>query len=255
MMGVPDDKIPIHTNKERGRLDIKIPKIFSLIENPEGVFSVLEQLGKTLGQRRYLQINIDHESCLEHDLGAEIILAKAVKRVKSYLKSESGITRWSGVLPDSVTMKRLICSIGVVPEVTSRPLSFDGKDRLRLFRAKGVGDSFGNPREQDAKTRNIESFVEYLDVCLRDHCRRLTKSGKTGLSAYVGEILSNAEEHSGEKHWHIYGYLDNDADNHYCEILIYNYGFTIFDSFYNSDVNSYAKSVINPYLSEHRSEE
>ena len=52
-----------------------------------------------------------------------------------------------------------------------------------------------------------------------------------GYIEYTGEILNNAEDHSGSDDVVITGYLDNSNSTHLCEIAIFNFGKTIAETF------------------------
>ena len=251
LMGVEPRDIKCGTARSGKLAVLRVPKNFSIIENPEGVIAFIKEIGSVVRKEDVNHIIFDHSSICNQDLGAEILLAKAVKFSRETARSRCREMKWSGYYPEDQAMKRLVDSIGVVSELMGSGVPDDQKSKMRLFKARGVDKNYGNPREQDEKTRKIDDFVDHINCCIDDHGYQLSPDGVTSLVSYVGEIISNAEEHAGDCHWHIYGYLDNNAENHFCDIVIYNYGYTIAESFENLEKSSYAMQWVAPYLDKH----
>lgn len=59
------------------------------------------------------------------------------------------------------------------------------------------------------------------------------------------------KEHSGENNWRIVGYLDRDDCNRVCEVVIYNFGLTIAETFNKLEVDDFAKKNVNEYVNKH----
>lgn len=72
------------------------------------------------------------------------------------------------------------------------------------------------------------------------------------MSKYTGEILNNAQDHSGHDEAIITGYLDNSNSTHLCEIAIFNFGKTIADTFREMPGTSYTHEEIDGYIKEHQ---
>jgi len=98
----------------------------------------------------------------------------------------------------------------------------------------------------------IEDFVKHINLCLKDHDKRLTRKAQGELAKYTGEILNNAEDHSGYDEVVITGYLDNSNSTHWCEIAIFNFGKTIADTFREMPDTSYTHEEIHGYIEEHQ---
>ena len=137
-------------------------------------------------------------------------------------------------------------------EVEHEYLREDESKNLRVFRRCSTTKSFATFDAADFKEKTTRSFVDHINACLKDHDRRLTDEAVQKLSDYTGEIIANAEDHSGNYDWSIIGYLDNDADSHMCEINIFNFGKSISETFRSLKSDAYIMTQISPYLEAHR---
>src|SRR5690606_32412424 len=100
---------------------------------------------------------------------------------------------------------------------------------------------------------------EHLNKCLKKNGRALTDTAKEDLPDFIGEIITNAEDHSEQNRWYVCGYMDHDhqedvgddLESHHCEIVIYNFGRTIAETFTDLDQNSYAYQLVKPFVDHH----
>src|SRR5690606_29138948 len=100
-------------------------------------------------------------------------------------------------------------------------------------------------------TRATQDFVEHIDQCLQENGSELTFTATQELAEYIGEIITNAQDHSGDPNWQIYGYLDKEHENRVCEVVIFNYGNTISETFGNLPEDDFARKELNKYLQHH----
>lgn len=131
------------------------------------------------------------------------------------------------------------------------PVEADPLEIFQMRSKRRMADS--GTGSLDYKSRAVKDFVDHVNMCLGRHGRRLTEEGRYNLAMYTGEIISNAEEHSGIDDWAIVGYLDNIQDEHLSEIAIFNFGATISESFKSLPEDSYAYGIIKPYVDLHAS--
>jgi hypothetical protein len=66
-----------------GVVDLKIPKQFSMIENPNATIEFLNELRSAVGSRDVTAINIDHETCEHTDLCASVLMDVMLMAAKS----------------------------------------------------------------------------------------------------------------------------------------------------------------------------
>lgn len=234
------------------------PNKFSLIEHPEATLefiSDIAQLGRSPSLR---QLELDHSSIRCHDLGAEVLLGMAVKTVKNTAMRRNRKVSVRGRLPDSKRKQRLIRSMGVVKQLDIEHENIS-EDKLELFDFAGQKSSIVKYQEQDRKNQCTTKFVDHLNNCLSYSEQQLTEESRGQLVNYLGEIIGNAEDHSGEKKWYVCGYLDHvdesnendDEDFHFCEIVIYNFGQSIANTFLELDEDSFTMKQVKPYIDAH----
>ncbi|MDP2572887.1 hypothetical protein Q8W40_11895 [Vibrio penaeicida] len=236
------------------------PKLFSLIEHPETTLefiSDIAQLGRSSSLRK---IHLDHSSITCHDLGAEVLLGIAVKAVKSTAMTRNRKVLVRGSLPKSERKQRLIRSMGVIKQLDIEHENFV-EDKLELFDFVGQKSSTVKYQDQDRKNQCTTKFVDHLNNCLSYSDKQLTEESIGQLVNYLGEIIGNAEDHSGENKWYVCGYLDHvdenkesddDDDNyHFCEIVIYNFGKSIAETFMELSHDSFTMKQVKPYIDAH----
>lgn len=241
--------------KHDGRLRVEIPEVFSTIENPELVVSLLGHFSKTLRQHRAHEINLDHSLLKTHDLAANALLdVIPVELERENWKRRRKIS-WKGVYPKDPDIRRFIQALGIVKhlEILHEAPKPNEASALRVFDVRNRHYyRSSNPNKADFKTKTVQGFSEHINECLRDHGRELTKEAFHKLCEYTGEILDNAEEHSGMVDWTIQGYLDNSRATPVCEIAVFNFGTTIAETLDALPRSSYTWRQIAPYLLQHR---
>lgn len=236
-------------------ITVNVPKVFSLIDNPQESLQTILTFASEYKKRRAKKlVTFNHRAVQRIDLTAESILgflAAEIKKENAHKKKRIGS---DGYYPDDIHLQRIIRSVGVVSSlnVKSEELTDEEVGKIRIFKKRGKrapSQVFGHA---DYKEKTIVQFVNHIDQCLADHNRRLKIDAKKILSDYTGEILTNAEDHSGTYDWTIIGYLDNIADTHICEITIFNLGKTIAETLRDVPKDSFVFKEIYPYIELHR---
>ena len=234
--------------------NIRIPEVFSIVENPISSLSLMYEVAYTRFNQRLLGINLDYSSVTVIDLAAETILDVLITEFDREAKARRRVFRVKGYYPESDELERYIRAIGIIRhlDVKHERLTPAEEDPLNIFQMRSKRLSkFVDTGSLDYKSRAVKDFVDHINECLNRHGRELTASGRNQLSIYTGEIIGNAEEHSGIDDWAIVGYLDNASGEHISEIAIFNFGQTIAESFSNLPKDSYAYSSIEPYIRRH----
>lgn len=230
---------------------IKLPKIFSVISAPEDFLTLLDKFGFGDDSSKLQKITIDHSEVTKLDLAAESILDFLIIGLKIIKKNRLTI---QGFLPNDPSAERYVRATGIIKNLEIKSKFLDGEQEklLRVFtmRSKGLV-SILSYNSKGWKESAIEDFVEHINLCLKDNGKRLTKETQGELAKYTGEILNNAEDHSGYDEVVITGYLDNSDNMHMCEIAIFNFGKTIADTFKEMPEMSYTHKEIDAYIKEH----
>ena len=238
-------------NKNKYSLNIELPSNFSIIHAPMDFLRVINNISSTPSEH-LRKINIDHSQVKILDLAAESILSLVVMELKKETKHRLELI--SGYLPEDNKLDRYIRAIGIIKnlDVSDQCLTDEEQNSFRVFtmRSKRFYNS-DVASAQGWKESAIQEFVNHINTCLNDNGKRLTKVARAKLSSYTGEILNNAEDHSGHEEVVIVGYLDNSHPLHLCEISIFNFGKTIAETFRDIPDNSYTKIEIDKYISVH----
>jgi hypothetical protein len=239
------------------KLDINIPEKFSIIDNPKETLKVICSFPKTIRtyDQRIREISVDHGKMKQVDLAAESILDFLILDMEREEKQKKKKTKCGGHLPPDAKLIRYLRSVGIIKnlDVKHEMLSKEDESNLRIFRMKNRGALENvSSGTSDIKERTVKEFVDHINSCLNDHRLELTVSGRASLSQYTGEILGNAEEHSGLRDWTIAGYLDKEHEAHMSEIAIFNFGKTIAETFKDLPFNSYAYEIVRPYVDAHK---
>ncbi len=237
-------------------LTFRVPALFSIIDNPESTLRFINTVSGALDNAEVRSINLDHSGLKDHDLAAEILLGVAAKEIKTVFGYRNINVLIRGNYPDSERQTRLIRSMGVVKKLNIEK-SIESSDlaALEIFDFRGIKDTEARLGE-DRKNRCARTFVEHVNACLYHAGRQLTSDAVQDLTDFIGEILANAEDHSGENRWYVCGYLDDDKqlgsnEVRFCEIAIFNFGRSIAETFMELDSKSYALSVVKPYVDQH----
>lgn len=239
---------------KNGDVLISMPSNLSLIANPEGVLKVVKALSASTRSKKTKNVILDYAAVENLDLAAECLLSIVAMEAKREDKNRRKKLNFKGRYPKSASYIRLIRGIGVIKslEIKRERLSSEEERGLRVFRYANMkkADEVGLDTA-DTNSRVSAGFVEHINSCLADHMRQLTTQSKMQLSEYTGEIIGNAEDHSGMFHWYIFGYLDNSEDKHTCEVVILNFGKSIADTFEELPVSHFAFHQVAPYIQQH----
>lgn len=244
------------SRRSKSPCEIKLPKKFSIIDDPQSCLEALQSFRPVFENVRIPGVLINHQSTREHDLASEILLAKVAKNCMELHRSKGRSFVIDGQYPESERLCRLIRSIGIVKELEVEGHTIDGDanehEKLVIFKRRSSTEDESSVGSMDYKTKATQDFVEHIDCCLQEAGSQLKDTAKQDLAEYVGEIVTNAQEHSGTGHWQIFGYLDKDNEDRVCEVVIFNYGDTIADTFKRLPQEDFARTDLNRYLSQHK---
>ncbi len=246
---------PGNIRKQQQHLSVKIPPVFSIIDNPEGSLLTIRNLAAALRNSKVSWINFNHADMTEVDLAAETLLDILAVEIKKEAKIRRDPLNFAGTLPPDAYLTRYLRGVGIIKnlEVKHEYLPAREEEELRVLRARNRGEqSEASLIGADYKERTVASFIEHIESCLDTSGRTIRMDQKRRLAEYTGEILNNVEEHSGSNEWTIGGYLDTAHPEHLCEIAIINLGLTIAESFHNLEPDDRAFKTVSPYLDAHR---
>lgn len=247
---------PTERFAKKGRVTFVAPANFSLLDNPVECLEALQRFAAQLCIPRVRQVHVDLGSVTAYDVGANALLDVLVDEVHWKAKRSKRKIRWTGRYPANAALRRLAKALGVIkkleveheyPEaqVAAKLEAFE--DRCRHY-IRAV-----RPSETEKKARVTQRFADHLGGCLGRIGRSFTPESRHLLCSYITEVLDNAEQHAGMFDWTVQGYLDTHSHPWICEIVIFNYGTSIAETFKALDPQSYTRRMIEPYLEAHAS--
>ena len=227
--------------------NIKVPKIFSLIEYEKESYEFIRKLTIAILFDKYKSIEIDYIDCERIELSAQIYcdmilrdLDKFIKRRNKNRHTQSNIANISGVNINDENIQKLLFSIGSPAIITKDIRKYSDITPYKLC----VHNKEHNKLE-NAKRKEIDSteMVEYIIKSLATLDKKLTSDSIEDLSVVIGEILINAEEHSTTKYRYSNGYFQKHTidgeDFGVFNLAIMNFGETIYEKFKSPECTNY----------------
>lgn len=232
--------------------EVKIPADFSLITNPKESLQTICKLANTVRSgRRIKNYKFDHSNMEAVDISAECILDFVAAEIRR--ESRSKKLKFSGIYPKEKSLKRLLRGIGIIRhlEIEHEYLDPVQMNEIEVFEGRArKSDTLESGALSDAELE-AKNLVDHINKCLKKTGHVLTQQAVLQLSTYAGEVMGNADEHSGKRKWFIKGYYDHDCIPNYCGVAIVNFGNTIAQTFSEIEEESYAYKEIAPYLETH----
>lgn len=231
-----------------------LPADFSMIDNPERTLGALSNLARAMRSDRLGSVYIDFCRLTSQDLMANAVLDVLVDELSVQARQTRRVIQWRGNFPSNPEHVRFVRAMGVIKrlKVAHEYPSEEEERRLALFdkRCRHYVRAV-RPNLGDLKSRVTADFADYMNQCLGTIGRQLVPSARERLCAYVGEILDNAEQHSGMYDWAIQGYLDTQLEKPMCEVVIFNFGRTIAGTFAELLPENYTRRQIQTYVDLH----
>ena len=225
---------------------VRFPDRFSFIENPKDAIATVRRLVQAAVTSKISIINIDQSRCTLIDHGAEsVISALGIEATKSLP------IRFRGGFPHSLRERLIVLATGL-PKALGVPLPEpDGflTFPLRMGR-KGTASGHTSQLSEIVAT----DIAQYMNRCLKNYGLALNPRGALYLTALVGEVLGNAEDHSGRRHWWVSGYLRQPPGMSYgdCHISIFSFGRSIAESMQELPPDSLLYKEVERLIAKHK---
>jgi hypothetical protein len=227
---------------------LKVPKIFSLIENGKESYNFIRDLTINILFDKYKTIEIDYQNCERIELSAQIYsdmilrdLDKFIKRRNNNRQTQTRIGTLSGININNENIQKLLFSVGSPAIITAK--GFRKYDDIIPYKLCVHNKEFN--KLENAKRKEIDSteMVDYVIDSLATLDKKLTSDSIEDLSVIIGEILINAEEHSTTKYRYSTGYFQKheiDGENFgVFNLAIMNFGETIYEKFKSPNCTNY----------------
>jgi hypothetical protein len=234
---------------------LNVEQTFSFIRSPEHALNVAQRLARLSNSKALRSVTFNQRALEQPDLAAEVFLGLTARELQRFLTTSGRQVMFRGQYPANPSLRRFVRAVGLVRtlEVKHEYLVAPEESELEVFRLKrGRKTEITSLGAMDQKTLYVKQFADFVNNCLRRNDYVLTDQGRDTLCRYTGEIIDNAQEHSGSSEWYLAGYLDNEIGSHICEIAIFNFGRTIADSFLTLEADSYARRQVDQYIRLHK---
>ena len=220
------------------------PETFSFIEEPElALIAIQRFVGAVVSGA--LVVSVDQSMCKRIDLcAASVLNALALEAGSRYR------VQYSGQYPANAEATEIVLATGL-PKALSLPLP-EPEGFLTFPLVRGAGKP-ATATQSTMKELEASKLADYVSDCLDKYGFKLTRDGLRLLGSLVGEVLTNAEEHSGTTDWWIAAYLRQPKDAQYgdCHITIFNFGDTLADSLQKLPTNSRLRKEMDDLVRMH----
>ena len=218
----------------RRRHVIKVPRVFSIIKNPEETLETLDEIVTAAKDPSIVELFFDHGDCSVMGLGASTIVDILVLAAQSAWRQTNRRVRLSGQYPSDPTVQEIFKIAGLIKHIRhpDSVLPPYVAKRYKIFELQfGEKSPKTSARKSTRAEVVISELTEYFSDLLEEKGYSLTGRGKNNLSMLVGEVIDNAEQHSDQKEWFVIGYMSQitkDLSN--CNVVILDFGRTIADT-------------------------
>lgn len=231
-------KTNIHTNR---RNTIIIPKNFSFIENPDETIEILTKIFYLYNNKKVNSIYIDYSFTENLDLCASAVMDSIILECDKYRDSINNPVNLSGRYSKSKEeMKNLLEVSGIVNDLGFELTLPENVKKLDLIEC---GDS-------DIISTKV---TNYFNECLKTQNYELNRNGKKLFSEMIGEVANNCQLHSGNfKKWYTLGHYFFREEYGECQIVIFNFGNSIYESLKSSDTSEETIDSLKHISSQHK---
>lgn len=221
---------------------INVPKVLCVIEDHDGTFEFLFRLKGLLSGNRPNNIDIRHDDTEKIGLTASYLFDKIIQNYLAKWKQRGIRVTLKGHISENKNVNNFLLSFGllsgldIIGRFKESDIDKDYRDKYEVF--KMSGSSIHPHLKSEASTK----LAQYFNKCLNYSNIELSPHGYGMLIDAIGEIIGNAEEHSGHNptRWFCLGCYDKDTAQ--CGFSIFNYGSTIYQSL--SDPSSTSTRVL-----------
>lgn len=245
----------VETNK-RTRIDSKnyefvVPSKFSLLENPIETIDSLSEFMSAITNKRIERLTLNHEKCDLIDIGASTVMDVLVLELRKELSRRGKRLRLSGKYSKKENVNELLRVTGIIKHIghNHSRVSNEVKQKYKVFDLVNGREKTNNEALKSSdKERVTTDLIEYLNKVLIDRRVKLNRAGERYCAQMLSEVLANAEEHSGNKGWYIFAYLNGDG---YLNITILNFGASMGESLKESEMKKSTKENIEALIKSH----
>lgn len=249
--------VPFKQRKKAKAPRFVAPRHFSLSENTDETLAFLRGLVSYARSARTPRLLIDHRGVIKMGLGADTALGVILKEISRECRHKRGYSM-RGLHAKDPKVRKMMEEIGCVRVMTDKGLddmwkvTVDMKPSANVFRYRNTSSLKVSGLTLDRKSEAARLFSDHIDSCLGAVGKALSPDGRSNLLQYFGEIVSNADEHSGSAEWVVCGYINLDDPDLIYRCTIISFGETFATTFENLPPNAYALKDVEEYVSAHQ---
>ena len=224
------------------KVNLMVPPCFSLIDHDScsDSFTFLRLLYDAIINGRTEEITIDYSKCSRIDVDASICMDLIIAQYNEYLNRCERKGHF-GLYPNIIrpinysepNILKVLFSIGAYRNLKGLHIRYDDVVPLPV-----LINSMKNANCWQQDEIDHTKIVDYISECLRRMERELTADAENEFYKVIGEIMSNAEEHSTMPHRFAIGFFqEHNTEEHFgiFNFSIFNFGGTIYDTFKSPD--------------------
>lgn len=241
---------------------IQIPKIFCFCTNYNDSIQAIKLFASSVYDYLGVDLTIDFSKCTKVDTAAlfmlQIIRIEILEKI-SFIQNRLKFVNVMPVIkvtpPKSRDTVRLLLIAGFpISEHAIENL----EDDSNLVPIHNMGYLKGSKSQrhylENKKSVYTSQVVSYLNSCLKEHSYELTEIETNNIDGIIGEVLSNAEDHSGTNFWYITANFSKELLQSGSEVVgemnltIMNFGNSIYEAFLNTkNENTETFSLVDRY--------
>ena len=212
---------------------VEIPTNLSLISNPNESIEVIRKIYTLACNHNVENIFLDFKNVKELDICASTIMDTIILEIINKRKKSNRNIALSGeYYGNDYKVKSILEVSGIV-----KHLGFELEEPPNIKKLELIecGDS-------GAVSTKV---TEYFNDCFQIFNYQLTKRGRLYFSKLVGEIIDNCKLHGGENSkWYTLGHFFNEENQVECQLVIFNFGNTIYESLKDSSTTYETKESL-----------
>lgn len=250
---------------------IQIPERFSFITNPDESLDVIASV-IAVSKKKPHRLYFDYAACYDLDLGASAVLDVVTLLVRREWRLRRVRFKISGNFPTDPRTNLIALATGLTKNLGVRRkktkydkvISVIPSFQLKKGKRK-KGPQFVGAQDQEIVSTEL---IEHLNWCFRIASGyTFTKGAETHMVNWAGELMNNAEEHSGRDEWYTTAYMmpldctpqeratpgvvDEEDIIGECRLTVFNFGRSIYDSLKAPETPEVTKAKLRNRASPH----
>lgn len=237
-----------------GSLVVEIPEEFCLCTNYSKCIATTKEFASSIYDYLGNEIVLDFSKCKRADTAALFLLqilrlelTEIIDSMKDRFTHLKLVTEIKLIVSKKPDVVRLLITTGYPVDIkkfndqNEEVVQMQPIDHMGYFRGKASQQHIRENRKPVVE----QKVVGYLNKCLDRHKYELTEDDKNSLGGIIGEVLSNAEDHSLSDRWFITANFSADLKESHdsmvgeLNITIMNFGLSFYEAFEKTKIHNH----------------